>query len=366
MAAVLHPPAAGGMKRRILDEYYAVNTSHNGSGQGAFGSVYILTPRSGGVDVVGKEFKSPNAATIMAEQEARMIKSVGPHPNIIVMFDAFRAPQLNRPDYEYLVLEKASCDIAHVLLQRKGGLAEPEVRHIMRMLLKATVHMHGKGVVHCDLKPANLVMMDNHADLVVTDETIIKVVDFGLARQLDKVGASYNDASHQKSRVVTKPYRAPEVHMGARLNSDTCVYGRPIDMWSIGCIFAELFNGKVLFRGEVSSMNRTRHLKPGTAACFMVEIINLVGAPPDAWKEWGKMMPIDFDGTIQGDYPTQMFHVCEGIRSLTPFERQAQMKRIAPSMDDSACELLANMLDPSPATRITAAKALEHAWMNRR
>lgn len=98
------------------------------------------------------------------------------------------------------------------------------------MLLEGVAYVHEKNIIHRDLKPANLLL---------NNEGILKIADFGLGRLLwEGISKPY---SHQ---VATRWYRAPELLYGAKY------YTVAIDMWSVGCIFGEMYNNSPLFPGE--------------------------------------------------------------------------------------------------------------------
>jgi serine/threonine protein kinase len=106
----------------------------------------------------------------------------------------------------------------------------------MLQLVKAVIHLHDNGIIHRDLKLSNL---------LITQDGILKLADFGLARQLPKrtepvfaqgiYGKSYS-LHHLTPKVVTLWYRSPEILLRCG------EYGKPCDVWAVGCIFGELLN----------------------------------------------------------------------------------------------------------------------------
>lgn len=101
----------------------------------------------------------------------------------------------------------------------------------MYQLLRGVLFLHSANIMHRDLKPSNILVKTN-CDL--------KICDFGLARGF---AAAEERELHKTVYVVTRWYRAPEVMLNAAL------YTRSLDMWSIGCIFAEMILKRVLFPG---------------------------------------------------------------------------------------------------------------------
>jgi mitogen-activated protein kinase 15 len=103
----------------------------------------------------------------------------------------------------------------------------------MLQLLKATCYMHSKACIHRDIKPANI---------LIDKESNIKLADFGLTRQFNKI--LEDEPDEMTNYVASRWYRAPEILLGSSL------YTEKADMWSVGCVFAELLLGRVLFDGS--------------------------------------------------------------------------------------------------------------------
>jgi len=122
---------------------------------------------------------------------------------------------------------------------------------IIYQCLKALKFIPSGGLVHRDLKPSNLLL---------NEECLVKIADFGLARSLEVLKQANEEASVLTDYVATRWYRAPEIILGS-----TC-YTKSVDMWAIGCIVAEMFVGKPLIAGT-STMNQ------------LEKIVELVGFP---------------------------------------------------------------------------------------
>ncbi|ORZ34863.1 kinase-like domain-containing protein [Catenaria anguillulae PL171] len=196
-------------------------------GEGTYGVVMKCRHRESGQIVAIKKFKeSDDDAQIRktALREVRMLKQLK-HENIVNLFDVFR-----RKGKLYLVFEHVDHTILEDLEKHPNGLSDHRdhgvVRKVMYQLLRAVDYLHSHNVIHRDIKPENI---------LVTSSGIIKLCDFGFARTL---GANYTDY------VATRWYRAPELLVG-----DT-EYGKPVDMWAVGCIFSEILTGQPLFPGD--------------------------------------------------------------------------------------------------------------------
>ena len=112
------------------------------------------------------------------------------------------------------------------------------LQKITKQILIALEYIHSLKIVHCDLKPENILIKS-------INNTQIKVIDFGSSCFLH---------DHLSSYVQSRSYRAPEVILG-------CKYDNKIDMWSLGCILAELYTGSVIFQNDSIQSLLTRVIK---------------------------------------------------------------------------------------------------------
>ncbi|KAI9136473.1 kinase-like domain-containing protein [Paraphysoderma sedebokerense] len=199
-------------------------------GEGTYGIVMKCRHKDTGQIVAIKKFKeSEEDAQIRktALREVRMLKQLK-NENIVNLLDVFR-----RKGKLYLVFEHVDHTILEDLEQSPNGLSDHQehgvVRKCMWQLLKAVEYLHKHNVIHRDIKPENV---------LISTTGIIKLCDFGFARTLAGPGAKYTDY------VATRWYRSPELLVG-----DT-EYGKAVDVWAIGCIFAELLTGQPLFPGD--------------------------------------------------------------------------------------------------------------------
>jgi len=212
----------------------------------------------------------------------------------------------------YLVFEYLNQDLKHFMDETGRGPAHPlpkaTVQNFMYQLLLGTAHLHKHGVMHRDLKPQNL--------LVDKAQNVLKIADLGLGRAFSVPVKSY---THE---IVTLWYRAPEVLLGGSH------YSTPVDIWSVGCIFAEMARKQPLFPGD-SELQQLLH------------IFKLLGTPNET--------------------------VWPGVTKLRDWHEFPQWKpqdlaKIVPQLDENGIDLLQQMLEFDPAKRIHATEALEHPY----
>ncbi|KAK8844695.1 hypothetical protein IAR55_006544 [Kwoniella newhampshirensis] len=199
--------------------------------------------------------------TSLREVMALMVS--GDHENVVGIKEIVVGDTLNQI---FIVMPFIEHDLKTLLADMPHPFLQSEVKTIMLQLLSAVAHCHSNWILHRDLKTSNL-LMNNRGQ--------IKVADFGLARKFgDPLG-------EMTQLVVTLWYRSPELLLGAK------EYSTAVDMWSIGCIFAELMQGEPLFpgRGEIDQINRIYQLLgrpndelwPGYSSLPLVQKLNPVG-----------------------------------------------------------------------------------------
>ena len=129
-------------------------------------------------------------------------------------------------------------------LHENGPMPVLDVRAIIQQILKGLTKLKELGLIHTDLKPENIMMVDS-----VGQPFRVKIIDFGSACYVDQVKHRQNNCSPYKQ---TRFYRSPEIILGLP-------FGLPIDMWSVGCIVAELFVGSALYPG-LSEYDQIRYI----------------------------------------------------------------------------------------------------------
>ncbi|KAJ1391268.1 Serine/threonine-protein kinase, active site [Sesbania bispinosa] len=206
-------------------------------GQGAYSSVHKALDLETGKYVALKKVRfsstDPESVRFMA-REIYILRQLD-HPNVIKLEGLVTS---STSTSLYLVLEYMEHDLAGLAATPGVKFTEAQIKCYMKQLLCGLEHCHNRGVLHRDIKGSNL-LLDNNGNL--------KIGDFGLATVYEP-----DKKQPLTSRVVTLWYRAPELLLGA---TD---YGAAIDLWSVGCILAELLVGKPIMPGrtEVEQMHK--------------------------------------------------------------------------------------------------------------
>jgi len=211
----------------------------------------------------------------------------------------------------FIVMEFVDHDLKGLMEEMKQPLLASEVKCLMQQLILAIAHLHDNWVLHRDLKTSNL---------LYSSRGILKVADFGLAREY---GSPLKPYTHN---VVTLWYRAPELLLGQKL------YTPAIDVWSLGCIFAELIAKEPLLpgRSELDQIDK---------------IFKLLGTPND--KIWPGFSSLP--GSKKINFALQPYN---NLRTKFPL------------LTDGGFDLLNRMLTYDPSRRITCAEALKHPYFS--
>ncbi|XP_028763895.1 probable serine/threonine-protein kinase At1g54610 [Neltuma alba] len=275
-------------------------------GQGTYSNVYKARDRATRELVALKKVRfdksQPESIKFMAREIA--ILQILDHPNVIKL----KGLATSRMQYSiYLVFDFMQSDLARIISRPEERLTEPQVKCYMHQLLSGLQHCHDRGILHRDIKGSNLLIDKNG---------MLKIADFGLANFYN-----LNHNQYLTNRVVTLWYRAPELLLGATN------YGVGIDLWSAGCLLAEMFMGIPIMPGrtEVEQLHR---------------IFRLCGTPSEEY--WKKLnLPTTFR-------PPKTYRpsLAESFRDLPP----------------SSVGLVCTLLTLDPAYRGTASKALQNQF----
>ncbi|KAH6569628.1 hypothetical protein BASA50_002198 [Batrachochytrium salamandrivorans] len=236
-----------------------------------------------------------------AIREVKLLKELR-HPNIVELIDVFaHKTNLN------LVLEFLDADLEMIIKNKNVVFSAGDIKSWMLMILRGLFHCHRSFILHRDLKPNNLLLSSNGQ---------LKLADFGLARE-------FGDPSRVMTcQVVTRWYRAPELLLGARQ------YGTAVDMWSVGCIFAEL-------------MLRTPYFAAETDIGQLQIIFRALGTPTE--EDWPGLKSLP-------DYHEFVIH------PKTP------LSILFTAASNDTLDLLQRMIIFDPLKRVSAEQALDHAY----
>nr|ARJ54259.1 p38 protein [Aurelia aurita] len=278
-------------------------------GGGAFGQVCSANDTKDGQMVAVKKLSRPFQSIIHAKRTYRELKLLRhlKHENVIGLIDCFTtAPDLSTFDDVYLVTPLMGADLNSVgKVQR---LSDDHVQFLVYQVLRGLKYVHSAGIIHRDLKPSNI---------AVNEDCELKILDFGLARMTDESMTGY---------VATRWYRAPEIML------NWMHYNQTVDVWSVGCIMAELLTSKVLFPG-------------GDHIDQLTKIMQLVGKPsPESLAKITSESAKNY------------------IKSM-PDYRKRPFSEIFIGANPQAIELLEKMLVLDPDERITSADAIKHPYL---
>ncbi|KAM3712170.1 hypothetical protein ACJW31_01G161700 [Castanea mollissima] len=196
-------------------------------GQGTYSNVYKARDRDTNKIVALKKVRfdisQPDSVKFMAREMIFLHKL--DHPNIIKL----QGLATSRMHYSlYLVFDFMETDLATIIFRREERLTESQVKCYMHQLLSGLKYCHDSGIIHRDIKAANILIDKNG---------VLKIADFGLAN-------NYRTNNPLTNRVVTLWYRAPELLLGA------IHYKDGIDLWSAGCLLAEMLSGTAIMPGK--------------------------------------------------------------------------------------------------------------------
>eukprot|EP00049_Salpingoeca_infusionum_P019475 m.362031 g.362031 ORF g.362031 m.362031 type:complete len:292 (+) comp20051_c0_seq1:170-1045(+) len=275
-------------------------------GEGTYGTVYKAKNLQTHHLVALKKIKlesEDEGVPSTAIREISLLKELT-HENIVKLMEV-----IHSENKLYLVFEYLDKDLKKFMDDTEGYLSSRLVKSYLRQLLLGIEFCHNHRILHRDLKPQNL-LIDSHGN--------IKLADFGLARAF---GIPIRSYTHE---VVTLWYRAPEILLGTRQ------YACPVDIWSIGCIFAEMASKKPLFPGD-SEIDE------------LFRIFRILGTPTE--ESWPGVSQLK-------DYQNSF-----------PIWRRRELSSVVRNIDPLGIELLEQMLEYEPGRRISAKQALKHRYL---
>lgn len=277
-------------------------------GRGSYNVVYKALNRHNGEIVA---IKKPYQKYYLVDdfsfiKEIHSLVVLDNHPNIIKLKDAF-----NEDDFVYLGFEYMDCSLHDRIINQ--SLSESEIRNVCFQIFQALSYMHHKGLVHCDLKPTNILVSKN----------VVKISHFRFARE---------GQTQFTDHVTTHTYRAPELLLHDPYLSDN-MYDTAVDIWATGAIMAELFTRSPLFSAS-------------SEADVMSKICKVLGTPTQSTWPGG----LDLESKIKYRFPEHLGY---------------QFSELLPNASSDAVNLIASLLSWDPSTRPTAMEALQHPFFDK-
>lgn len=213
---------------------------------------------------------------------------------------------------------------------------ETNIRLVATQVLEALLSVHDRGIIHCDIKPENILMKrPTHAK--TSPDCVL--IDFGSAR--------YKQEFCGESYIQSRPYRCPEVILG-------CTFDEKADIWSMGCVLAELFRSSLLFENL-------------SAATLLAQIIGTCGPIPEWMLEKGTEAQSFFRQnqlyevvaiSTDPNYPDEVTHMVQ-----LHFPKPTTLKDRLDADDDLFVDFMSQLLQIDPNKRPTAAEALKHEFL---
>ncbi|XP_033734898.1 cyclin-dependent kinase-like 1 isoform X3 [Pecten maximus] len=279
-------------------------------GEGSYGVVFKCRNKESGMTVAIKRFVESEEDPLIkkiAMREIRMLKQLK-HPNLVNLIEVFR-----RKKRLHLVFEYVDHTVLHELERSPRGVNEDLVKKIVSQTLEAVNFCHIRNCIHRDVKPENILL---------SIENKVKLCDFGFARVLTGPSDEYTDY------VATRWYRAPELLVGDPK------YGPPVDVWAIGCVFAELLSGQALWPGK-SDLDQIFQIK----------------------KTLG-----DLIASQKSAFSSNIFFQGLEIPNVEP-EHYVPLELKFHKVSPNALDFMKNCLRMDPADRMTCEELLKHPYM---
>ncbi|KAL5278810.1 rl family protein [Megaselia abdita] len=282
-------------------------------GEGAYGMVVAATDTLTGEKVAIKKI-SPFEHQTYCQRTLREIKILTrfKHENIIDIRDILRVDSIEQMKDVYIVQCLMETDLYKLLKTQR--LSNDHICYFLYQILRGLKYIHSANVLHRDLKPSNL-LLNTTCDL--------KICDFGLARVADP---DHDHAGFLTEYVATRWYRAPEIMLNSK------GYTQSIDIWSVGCILAEMLSNRPIFPGK-HYLDQLNH------------ILSVLGSPS------------------QRDLECIINDKARNYLESLPFKPKVPWQKIFANACPRALDLLDKMLTFNPNNRITVEQALAHPYL---
>ncbi|XP_059478379.1 cyclin-dependent kinase 8 isoform X2 [Neocloeon triangulifer] len=309
-------------------------------GRGTYGHVYKARRKdcSDSRDYALKQIEG-TGLSMSACREIALLRELK-HLNVINLIRVF----LSHNDRKvWLLFDYAEHDLWHIIKFHRAAKANKKpvmvpkgmVKSLLYQILDGIHYLHTNWVLHRDLKPANILVMGEGSE-----RGRVKIADMGFARLFN---APLKPLADLDPVVVTFWYRAPELLLGARH------YTKAIDIWAIGCIFAELLTSEPIFhcrQEDIKTSNPYHHDQ-------LDRIFNVMGFPHE--KEWEDIRKMPEHPTLLKDFKRSSYQNCSLVKYM-------ERHKIKP--DSRAFHLLQKLLLMDPTKRITSEQAMQDVYFS--
>ncbi|XP_067120558.1 cyclin-dependent kinase 8 isoform X1 [Centruroides vittatus] len=307
-------------------------------GRGTYGHVYKARRKDGSdpKDYALKQIEG-TGISMSACREIALLRELK-HPNVINLQRVF----LSHTDRKvWLLFDYAEHDLWHIIKFHRAAKANKKpvivpkgmVKSLLYQILDGIHYLHSNWVLHRDLKPANILVMGEGPE-----RGRVKIADMGFARLFNSPLKPLADLDPV---VVTFWYRAPELLLGARH------YTKAIDIWAIGCIFAELLTSEPIFhcrQEDIKTSNPYHHDQ-------LDRIFNVMGFPLE--KDWEDIKKMPEHPTLLKDFKRSNYSNCSLVKYM-------EKHKVKP--DSKAFLLLQKLLLMDPTKRITSELAMQDSY----
>lgn len=302
-------------------------------GSGAYGTVCMALHKPTGMKVAIKRiapFDKP-LSCLRTLREIQLLQKFRHHENIVTMHDIQKPYNYDQFNEVYLIQEYVDADLHQVI--QKQLLNDEYFQYFVYQILRGLKMIHSANVIHRDLKPSNI---------LVDHECTLRICDFGLARLAipPEEQKKNNLISVLTEYVATRWYRAPEIMLSHSQ------YTFAIDVWSVGCILAEMFTGVPLF--------------PGRNHCQQLTLIFQLLGTPQTTEDW-----LAIELKRARDYVRTSVPACKPVDLSVWFDSHPEkLKRYGDKpINPEGLDLLKRMLTFDPRKRITVDEALCHPYV---